>query len=179
MNGLDGVGNPIVLLATNRPDMMDDAIMRDERMDEVIVIPPPTKADAPAFFSLYLKNVPLETDIADMATFATEEFFSDRYSLATVVRKSTNAEEHFTLGHVVNGAMLRGIVRRAKGIARRRDLAASPGTLGKVTKDDIRAGIADAFEKNKHLDYRSQLLAFLQGFDGDLAEPDKVLKSTF
>ncbi|MEZ4461554.1 MAG: AAA family ATPase [bacterium] len=48
LNELDGVedaGNVMVLAATNRMDMLDDAILRPGRFDHIIEIPPPCDED--------------------------------------------------------------------------------------------------------------------------------------
>ena len=43
MNGIESLKGVIVIAATNRPDILDKALIRPERFDKLIYIPPPDK----------------------------------------------------------------------------------------------------------------------------------------
>jgi proteasome regulatory subunit len=49
-----------VIAATNRKDILDDAILRPGRFDRVIYIPLPSKEDRKEIFKIYLNKIPLE-----------------------------------------------------------------------------------------------------------------------
>jgi len=69
---LDGFGvneGIIVLAATNRPDVLDPAILRPGRFDRQIVIGRPDVKGREAVFKVYSKGKPLDEDI-DMKTLA-------------------------------------------------------------------------------------------------------------
>ena len=58
--GKDGV---FVIASSNRPDLIDPAILRKGRIDHVIYIPLPDKDARKGMFELYLQDRPIEGDI--------------------------------------------------------------------------------------------------------------------
>ena len=76
---LDGLAQSkqiILIAATNRPDIMDPALMRPGRIDRLSYVAPPTAIDREEIFKIFTKNMPLadDVDIHDLA--AKSEFFS-------------------------------------------------------------------------------------------------------
>lgn len=53
----------VVVAATNRIDILDEAILRPGRFDKIIEIPLPDKKGRKELFKLYLKNRPVSSDI--------------------------------------------------------------------------------------------------------------------
>lgn len=64
----DGV---FMIGATNRPDLIDPAVLRTGRMDKIIYIPPPDHEARKALFRLHLEGRPVEDDI-DLVALAGE-----------------------------------------------------------------------------------------------------------
>jgi transitional endoplasmic reticulum ATPase len=56
LDGMEELSNVTVLGATNRPDMLDDALMRPGRLDRIIYVSPPDAEGRKAIFEVYLKN---------------------------------------------------------------------------------------------------------------------------
>ncbi|NLA99741.1 MAG: CDC48 family AAA ATPase [Methanomicrobiales archaeon] len=56
LDGLEELNNVVVLGATNRPDMLDDALLRPGRFDRIIYVPPPDREGRKKIFEVYLKN---------------------------------------------------------------------------------------------------------------------------
>ncbi|MDD1645281.1 MAG: CDC48 family AAA ATPase [Methanomicrobiales archaeon] len=56
LDGLEELKNVVVLAATNRPDMIDPALMRPGRLDRVIYVPPPDAESRQKIFEVYLRN---------------------------------------------------------------------------------------------------------------------------
>ena len=56
LDGLEELKNVVVLAATNRPDMIDPALMRPGRLDRVIYVPPPDAESRRKIFDVYLRN---------------------------------------------------------------------------------------------------------------------------
>jgi len=56
LDGLEELKNVVVLAATNRPDMIDPALMRPGRLDRVIYVPPPDAESRKKIFEVYLRN---------------------------------------------------------------------------------------------------------------------------
>ncbi len=63
MDGLEGLKDVILLAATNRPDMLDPALLRSGRFGRHIEIPMPDKDTRVEIFKIHLKNKPLASDI--------------------------------------------------------------------------------------------------------------------
>ncbi|MCE5298832.1 MAG: CDC48 family AAA ATPase [Methanoregulaceae archaeon] len=56
LDGLEELKNVTVIGATNRPDMLDPALMRPGRMERHIYVPPPDAESRKKIFEVYLKN---------------------------------------------------------------------------------------------------------------------------
>jgi transitional endoplasmic reticulum ATPase len=96
MDGLEDLNNVVLLGATNRPNLIDPALLRPGRFDELVYVGPPDTAGRRRILAIHTKNMPLagDVDLEDMA----------------------RRTERFT------GADLEDLVRRAGLTALRRDL---------------------------------------------------------
>ncbi|MFW9862232.1 MAG: CDC48 family AAA ATPase [Candidatus Thorarchaeota archaeon] len=63
MDGLESMKDLVVVAATNRPDLIDRALLRKGRFDRWIYIPPPTAKGREAIFEIYLDKMPLDNDV--------------------------------------------------------------------------------------------------------------------
>ncbi|MHA1489064.1 MAG: CDC48 family AAA ATPase [Promethearchaeota archaeon] len=63
MDGLEGLKEVVLLAATNRPDMLDTALLRSGRFGKHIEIPLPDKETRKKIFKIHLKNKPLADDV--------------------------------------------------------------------------------------------------------------------
>ncbi|HEV3364598.1 MAG TPA: ATP-dependent zinc metalloprotease FtsH, partial [Acidimicrobiia bacterium] len=63
MDGFTGAEGVIVLGATNRPEILDPALLRPGRFDRRLVISPPDQAGRRAILEVHLRNVPLADDV--------------------------------------------------------------------------------------------------------------------
>lgn len=63
MDGFDERTNVIVLAATNRPDMLDPALVRPGRFDRKINIPLPDFEDRKGIIQIHMRNKPFEDDV--------------------------------------------------------------------------------------------------------------------
>ena len=63
MDGLEGLKNVILLAATNRPDMLDPALLRSGRFGRHIEFPLPDKDARVEIFKIHLKNKPLASNV--------------------------------------------------------------------------------------------------------------------
>jgi len=64
MDGFDGNIGIIILAATNRPDVLDPALLRPGRFDRQVVIGMPDIKGREQLFRLYTKNKPLADDVS-------------------------------------------------------------------------------------------------------------------
>tara|TARA_Y100001970_G_scaffold204995_1_gene249605 strand:- start:6533 stop:8446 length:1914 start_codon:yes stop_codon:yes gene_type:complete len=63
MDGFDVRDHVILLAATNRPDVLDKALLRPGRFDRQIVVDSPTLEGREAILKIHTKNIPLDKDI--------------------------------------------------------------------------------------------------------------------
>jgi len=122
MSGFEG-NNPIVILATNKKDAIDEAILREGRIDIKIEIKRPTEPDALEIFEIHLKKLKTHDAVADLAEFASSSLFG-----------SPAAKK-------VSGAMIEAICKDAirKTMTR---VIATPKTKEKgITLDDMSKAI--------------------------------------
>ena len=63
MDGFDAGGGLIVLAATNRPDILDPALLRPGRFDRQVTVDSPDAEGRAQILSLYLRGRPLEADV--------------------------------------------------------------------------------------------------------------------
>jgi transitional endoplasmic reticulum ATPase len=69
MDGLEELKGVVVLGATNRPDIIDEALLRPGRFDRILRIPPPDKEGRIEILKIHTKKKPLAKDV-DIAKLA-------------------------------------------------------------------------------------------------------------
>jgi proteasome-associated ATPase len=152
---LDGLAGPggfqMVILATNRPEMIDPAILRPGRIDRKVKVKRPTSDDALGILKIHLgPEVPVllsresgdpvepvsgETDREAILRAFRDRFFSktDENAVFEVFRRSGKRLPVFR-SDLASGAILGSIVLRAKEKALLRELGHGEGG---VTLDDL------------------------------------------
>lgn len=161
MDGLEESG-ALVVLATNRADILDPAVVRDGRIDRKIKITRPDAASAVEIFNLNLKQVPLNNGYTheDLSKLGSNEVFSPLRTLYKVQTKDGARE--FTLGNIVNGGMIASIVDQATSIALQRDL--SKKRPEGLCKDDLVAAVNAVEKQNRDLNHTDELSEFVHDF---------------
>lgn len=69
MDGFDSNEGIIILSATNRPDILDPALLRPGRFDRRIVVPMPDMIGREAILKVHTRNIPMADDV-DLSVFA-------------------------------------------------------------------------------------------------------------
>ena len=69
MDGFQANDSVIVIAATNRPDILDPALLRPGRFDRHVTVSRPTMAGREAIFKVHVRDVPLGPDV-DLKTMA-------------------------------------------------------------------------------------------------------------
>ncbi len=87
MDGIVPLSNVVVLAATNRPDILDPALLRPGRFDRVIYVPPPDKEARKQILKIHTKKVPLANDV-DLDRLADLMEGYTGADLATLVREA-------------------------------------------------------------------------------------------
>lgn len=63
LDGLEVLSNVIIIAATNRPDIIDAALLRPGRFDRLLYVPPPDKESRIQIFKIHTSKKPLAADI--------------------------------------------------------------------------------------------------------------------
>jgi len=64
IDGIVPLSNVVVIAASNRPDIIDPALLRPGRFDRLIYVPPPDLESRKQIFKIHLKKVPLANDVS-------------------------------------------------------------------------------------------------------------------
>ncbi len=177
MGGMEESG-ALVLLATNRADILDPAVVRDGRVDVKVYVSRPTLESAGEIFTIHLKGVPLADGLKkkDIAVSAAKRLFSDEYKYYTVIdRKDPKTPKYFLLKHIVNGALIAGIVDKATTLAIRRDSGHPEKNPGGVKEQDLLDAIDMVFSQNIGLDHEEPLNEFIENEGIDAVGMDKYV----
>jgi transitional endoplasmic reticulum ATPase len=103
MDGIVTLEDIVVIAATNRPDIVDPAVLRPGRFDRLIYVPEPDEEGKNQIFKIYTKNMPLAKEVdAKLLAF--------------------NAKNY-------SGADIEALCREAAMVALRRDMNAKEVTL--------------------------------------------------
>lgn len=175
MDGLEETG-AIVILATNRPDILDPAVVRDGRIDRKIMVPRPDRKSTAAIFALHLRDIPLSNGFsaAELSEFSSDEIFSDKYPIYQVM---VNGQPNriFTLAHIVNGGMIASIVDQATSLAIKRDVSA--GGFTGLKREELTSAIAGVHRQNLNLDHTDELREFVYDFKDSVQEIRKLCQA--
>jgi transitional endoplasmic reticulum ATPase len=71
VDGLEKLENVVVIGATNRPDLVDPALLRPGRFDRLVFVPPPDERARLEIFKIHTRNMPLARDV-DLRVLAKE-----------------------------------------------------------------------------------------------------------
>ncbi|MBS7626951.1 CDC48 family AAA ATPase [Candidatus Bathyarchaeota archaeon] len=63
LDGIESLENVVVLAATNRPDIIDPAVLRPGRFDRMIFVPAPDQNSIKQIFKIHTSKMPLSPDI--------------------------------------------------------------------------------------------------------------------
>lgn len=152
MDGLKPNG-AFVILATNRPEAIDPAFLRPGRIDSIIQVARPTQEECGEILITLInkeadKNVGWWTH-SEFSVREVAEYIFDPAHLIEKIKGVSGAEYHFTLAHIISGAMVVNLLARAKQRAFRRDLEAR--TMSGITFADWKSAIDDLFEEQRQM----------------------------
>jgi transitional endoplasmic reticulum ATPase len=91
LDGVEELKGVLVLGATNRPDMLDPAILRPGRFDEIVAIPLPDEESRRLIFDVHLRNKPLAPGISSGDLAKGTEGFSGADIQAVCTRAALRA----------------------------------------------------------------------------------------
>jgi len=155
----------VVILATNRPDLIDPAIIRPGRIDRKIKVSRPDREECKAILRVYLKEgLPREHEEFDaMAEPFLDRLFSRDSSqevLVLTLRSGGNRKMYWK--DFISGAAIEGIMKRAKERAIER---AINGETLCLMVDDLVVSLETEFQEGSLLPAESHLEDWLQLLD--------------
>jgi cell division protease FtsH len=113
MDGFDARGGIILIAATNRPDILDPALLRPGRFDRQIPVSAPDLRGRRAILAVHSKGKPLGAD-ADLDGLAKRTVGMSGADLANVINEAALLTARKN-GHVIGGAALEESVDRVIG----------------------------------------------------------------
>lgn len=139
MDGIEPLSNVIIILASNRADLIDPAILRPGRIDRKIRVRRPGKEQARDIYGIYLKEtLPLAEPREDLIQAIVEEHFSQNSKNRFLeVTYRSGKRIHLYRGDLASGAIIAAIVERAKSIAIRRGVADPDPENATLTREDL------------------------------------------
>lgn len=161
MDGLVGLENVVIVLTSNRPDYIDPAILRPERIDRKIRIKRPDQDATRDILSIYIKErLPVDNQLVkehDGEACARKALVEstlahiwrdskDTEFLVITNRDSTTQTLHWR--DMVSGALLKSVVDRAKDFAIKRAIADDATNSG-LTIADLHQAVEDEFRENE------------------------------
>jgi proteasome-associated ATPase len=136
MDGIDSLNDVVIILASNRADLIDPAILRPGRIDRKIKVDRPNKEGAREIYRIYLTNdLPYDGALAKEADNigAAIEKLIERFVDWQFARRDENKFLEVTLrsgrkevlyrADLISGAIIASVVERAKAIAIKRAIA--------------------------------------------------------
>lgn len=165
MDGIESLRDVVIILASNRPDLIDPAVLRPGRIDRKIKVGRPNRDSAAAILNVYLTDdLPLDRQwidqhggdrkksCADLIEHALSAIFSriDENRLLSI-RLRSGQNKVLYRGDLISGAILASIVQRAKEQAIDRMIAAGGAEQGGMTLDELVNSVHAEFREGEML----------------------------
>jgi proteasome-associated ATPase len=153
MDGIESLQQMVIILASNRADMIDPAILRPGRIDRKIKVSRPTKKGSEEIYRIYIPtSLPLEPALltehggdrqkvidAIIHQVIDAQFSHREDNRFLEVTLRSGRHEYLHRGDLVSGAIIAGIVERAKETAIKRAIAKSDEPTGLSIQDFVTA----------------------------------------
>jgi len=185
MDGLVSLENVVVMLTSNRPDYIDPAILRPERIDRKVKVVRPDKPSTRDILGIYLhKDLPLDYKTVDEqgGNEKARQFLVDKTTdlVWTKTHETEFLEVYLKNGSVdtlywkdlVSGALLTSVVERAKDYAIKRSIDVKSTKEG-VSWDDLERAVRTEFKENEIFPKTDNLEDWLKLLD---YEPENVVR---
>jgi len=161
VDGVEGLRNVVVIGASNRPDLIDPAILRPGRLDVKIKVERPDRTAAGDILHKYVtRDLPiaaaeirLHGDIQAALDAMIESALEAVYRCGEdnrflEVTYASGDKEVLYFKDFISGAMIESVVRRAKKFALKRCIA---GAEKGLTTADLLAAVREEFKENEDL----------------------------
>jgi proteasome-associated ATPase len=149
MDGLEPLQNVVVILASNRADLIDPAILRPGRIDRKIRVRRPDKGAAREIYRIYLtEDLPLTESRENLVEAVAEAHYakSDANRFLDVTFRS-GRHDYLYRGDLASGAIIAAVVERAKEIAIKRSIESKGESP--ITRQDLLDALAKEYRENE------------------------------
>ncbi len=185
MDGIESLKNVVIVLASNRHDLIDPAILRPGRIDRKIKVSRPDSDAAKKIFSICLgKQTPIDSQEINLLgkeenarelviESAVDELFrNDIDTRFLEVYLRSGRREILYRGDLCSGAIVASIVQRSKERVIKRAIASGSIEIG-ITREDLHNAINDEFRENEVFPPSDSVEDWLKLLD---YEPENVVK---
>ena len=184
MDGIDSLNDVVIILASNRADLIDPAILRPGRIDRKIKVNRPNKQGARDIYRIYLTDdLPYDGALTKESAAIGEAIdrLIDRLIENQFARRDENKFLEVTLrsgrkdvlyrSDLLSGAIIASIVERAKAIAIKRAIATQQEEG--IREDDLRLAVNAEYTENDIFPPTDVIEEWLKLIDYD---PENVVK---
>ncbi len=148
MDGLEVLQNVVIIIASNRADLIDPAILRPGRIDRKIRVRRPDKEAAREIYRIYLKDeLPLGESRDVLVDTIVEAHYAktDENRFLDVAYRS-GRHEYLYRGDLASGAIIAAIVERAKEYAIKRSIEI--GEESPLSRQDLLNALMKEYREN-------------------------------
>jgi proteasome-associated ATPase len=163
LDGIESLSQVVVILASNRPDMIDPAVLRPGRIDRKIKVGRPGRSDVGEILRVYLTaDLPYastdtkdggpgkETFVSHIVEGLLENLFQpSQENRVLAIRLRNGRREILYRRDLLSGAVLAGIVRRAKERAIERAIQAGDQKPSGLTLEDVIIATDEEFKESE------------------------------
>ncbi len=161
MDGLVSLDNVVVMLTSNRPDYIDPAILRPERIDRKVKVVRPDRRATRDIYRIYLSGIPLDPELIrsykgdctavmdellDRATEYTYRRSHETEFLEVFLRNGSTETLYWK--DLISGALIKSVVERAKDFAIKRSIERRSEEEG-ISTADIEQAVRIEFKENE------------------------------
>jgi SpoVK/Ycf46/Vps4 family AAA+-type ATPase len=93
LDGVESLESVIIVAATNRPDVLDEALLRPGRLDRLIYVPPPDLEARIEILEIAMKDMPVAVDKTEIALKAADFSGAELVSLCTEAAYNAMSED--------------------------------------------------------------------------------------
>ena len=166
MDGIDSLNDVVIILASNRADLIDPAILRPGRIDRKIKVNRPNREGAREIYRIYLTDdLPYAGVVSKESEHMGEgiDKLVERFVEWQFARRDENKfleitfrsgrKEMLYRSDLISGAIIASVVERAKAMAIKRAIAAAGNgevaeSVEGITEFDLQAAFAAEYAEN-------------------------------
>lgn len=148
MDGLEILQNVVIIIASNRADLIDPAILRPGRIDRKIRVRRPDKEAAREIYRIYLKEeLPLAEPCEALVSAVVDAHYAktDENRFLDVSYRS-GRHDYLFRGDLASGAIIAAVVERAKEYAIKRSIQL--GEESPMSRQDLLDALVKEYREN-------------------------------